>query len=727
MTDRKKIILGSKDVLPKKNQDVFVDIELFRNTDELAKEIIDNNFNILEQFNNERYNSLRFCIYGTIDSLGANVENFPIKIKTNNEDYLYSPKKTQGVQGVTATTIYSKKLSQNGSLSKNIFNKIKGSYYFLFELDRNSFINDKKTKSLILEIDKQQDNVYHIETVPFLYYDSEGNQIKYGTDTVDIDLNGNTQTIQNDFPFFYDIHWIRHDIFPSRPSNVSFFVSEENQTNVLSIDENEENVHFTAALDSPSLFGLEKVDVVIKTDSTTRNPEEDYSFQNQTLTWQIGEQYKNVNINLVNDLYVESAETLTFGFENLFMLEEGELNEFTLNILDSDLPTNIGFAENSQIIQENNTGLTVILFFETPINVPGQTIDVIVDSNLTTAIVEEDFENTGTQESPTFIKTINLIEGTTGATFTVEIYDDFKYEFTKQLVLKLSNPSQNINIIPAYDTHTINIEDSMVKQYTRYNFNNDSQNGFGIFRMAGAINSNDAKLDWANNNQVYGFTDTFKFTIEVVNKGIDIIYQDEIIGTNETVLSREFSGGYETFIVDLPSNSNLNEQNKKYTQSKYEFIIKDIEPFPGVPAGIFDEQLDKKFSDLYIPIQSLNASDSGMTEYYLASQVLNIKTRYKPTGGYDINSIQGGCTDEIQQMPIDININGTILLNDKLKELSNSLFVSPTKLENVRFVPERIDVSECVDGVNNIETGEPTEVSRTLLLPLKTPSTNLIF
>lgn len=730
MTDRRKIILGSKDVVPKKNEDIFVNIELSRSTDELAKEIINNNFNLLDQFNKERDNSLKFCLYGTLDSNGTDVENVSISIKTNHEDLLYTPKKEEGIQGLSNVLINSKKLSKNGSLSQNIFKKKKGSYYFLFELDRNNFINNNETKSLILEIDRKSEGIYHIENVPFLYYDSEGNKIPYGTDTVDINLSGDLQTIENDYPFFYGTHWIRRDLLPSRPSKLSFFVSEENQTNSLSVDENDGVVNFVVALDSPSLYGLEQVDVVIKSDNTIRNPEEDYVFETQQLNWEVGEQYKTVNIQILDDLFVESAETITFGFENLFMAEEDELNEFNLTILDDDTPTPIGFLNASNSIIEANTNVTVDVFFERAMNVPNQTVDVVLDSNLTTAIIGKDFENTGTEENPEFRKTLYLTEGEMGTTFSVEIYDDFDYEFTKQLVFKFENPSQNVDIIPSFNSYVLNVEDSMITQYTRYNFNNDSQNGFGIFRMAGPINVGDAKLEWANNSDLYGFTNSFTYDIEIINRGVDIIYKDEIIGANEPVLTQSFSGGYEQFIIDLPSNSNLDESNKKYTESQYEFTIKNIESLPGQPSSIFDEQLDKNFSNLEIPIQSLSASGSGQTEYYLASKVLDIKTRYRPQGGSGLNPIEAGCTDQIQNEPVDIKINGTILLNNKLKNpTASSTFNLPTRIHSVGFVPERIDVSDCVEGQPNVESTSSTgvtEVSRTLLLPLNPTSQNLL-
>ena len=50
MRDKRKIILGSKDVFPFKNNDLFLNVELSRTSNELINEIVDNpNFKNIER------------------------------------------------------------------------------------------------------------------------------------------------------------------------------------------------------------------------------------------------------------------------------------------------------------------------------------------------------------------------------------------------------------------------------------------------------------------------------------------------------------------------------------------------------------------------------------------------------------------------------------------------------------------------------------------------------
>ena len=92
MKEKLKIVLGKKDLFPYKNEDVFVNLELSRDSGELVNEIINNNFNLREQFTKEREKSLKFCVYGTCETNFSDTENVQIEISTNHLDQLYSPK-----------------------------------------------------------------------------------------------------------------------------------------------------------------------------------------------------------------------------------------------------------------------------------------------------------------------------------------------------------------------------------------------------------------------------------------------------------------------------------------------------------------------------------------------------------------------------------------------------------------------------------------------------------
>ena len=78
MKDKIKILLGEKDVFPQVNKDVYINLEIYNSPNEIKKELVNNDFNVREQFNKERRESLRFCIYGTLNSIFSDTNNLSI-------------------------------------------------------------------------------------------------------------------------------------------------------------------------------------------------------------------------------------------------------------------------------------------------------------------------------------------------------------------------------------------------------------------------------------------------------------------------------------------------------------------------------------------------------------------------------------------------------------------------------------------------------------------------
>jgi hypothetical protein len=445
MKEKLKIVLGKKDLFPYKNEDVFVNLELSRDSGELVNEIINNNFNLKEQFTKEREKSLKFCVYGTCETNFSDTENVQIEISTNHLDPLYSPRFSTNINPKTSHKISTIPLSKNGSLSKNIFWKKKSSYYFMFEISPIKYNNIGKNKELILKIKSNEKKVYAEIKVPFIYYNSQGTKIPFGTETLEIDLKGKETIVENDFKFLYDTHWIRADLNLYRPPKVSFLNSLDNEfiNNATSLIQNSEiektskqvidslnssinssfssteinnatveesigKFEFFAKLDYPSLYGIEEVDVYVKDDETIRNPNDDFILKTKTLKWEIGEQYKKVEVELLDDVYVESTEKVTFGLNNYKYLEKSNKNsEFFLTIEDKDKPIPISFALSSQQIVESATTVSVELFLDRPMNVPNQTIVVYADLVTSTAVLGKNFVGT---DNTTVTKSSEKIE-----------------------------------------------------------------------------------------------------------------------------------------------------------------------------------------------------------------------------------------------------------------------------------------------------------------------------
>ena len=447
MKEKLKIVLGKKDLFPYKNEDVFVNLELSRDSDELVNEIINNNFNLNEQFIKEREKSLKFCVYGICETNFSDTENITIEASTNHLDRIYSPRFSTNISPKSFHTIKTIPLSHNSSLSKNIFLTKKSSYYFMFEINPLNINNVGENKDLILKIRDSENKIYASIKIPFMHYNSEGVKILYGTETVEIDLKGKQTVVENDFKFLYDTHWVRDDLNLFRPPKVSFLNSLDDEfiNNVTSLiqnpkientskeiidklnssinssfsstainnatlDESFGKFEFFAKLDYPSVYGIEEVDVYVKDDKTIRNPNQDFILKTKTLKWNVGEQYKKVEVELLDDLYVEDDERVTFGFNNFKYSDEAEKNnQFFLTIQDKDKPIPIRFAQNSQEIIESASTLSISLFLDRPMNVPNQTVVVYADLAESTAELGENFLGTDSSVVTTSTEKVNYV------------------------------------------------------------------------------------------------------------------------------------------------------------------------------------------------------------------------------------------------------------------------------------------------------------------------------
>jgi hypothetical protein len=699
MKDVRKIVLGTKDVFPQENKDIFLNVELSTSSDELAKEIIDNNFNLTEQYNTEREQSLKFCIYGTLSSIYSDTENVEIEIKTNHDDFMSVPRIQSGANRNIIHKIKTVSLSKNNNLSKNIFKKNKSSFYFIFELSP-FFNNQGETKSLILSINDKKKKIFAEIEVPFLFYDLDGNKIPYGTDTIDVDLDGNEQTIENDYPFLYDTHWIKQELNLERPRFISFRRSIEENINNITVEESDGNVSFVVGLDFPSSYGKEIVEVYVEEDETIENPNKDYIFEPQIISWNVGEQFKTITLEIVDDLFVEETESLIFGLRNLEFCEKSDINNnFLVNIEDSDKPIIGGFLNSIQSITEEAKIITIFLELERAMNVPNQTVDVVFDNNLSTAILGKDLENTGTQENPEFRKKISFTQGSSIARFDIQIFDDFEYEFEKTAIFYLENPSQNFQIDETKNTFTLNVKDSMVPKYSTYIIDNNPSRGQGVFRIdSTAISSIPINFSISPTPTIsqssYYLTTNFRYTIKIINKGVDIIYENNLVGFNGVVLESDFTNGYLPFSVNLPSNDNLDEISRQYQNTKYEIIFSEIQRTPDAGLNIPNSFVD----DVILELQSLPSSSIiNENRYYLTTTISNAFSRVE----FDNQLSSYVSRDVLSNNLLSFKFNGIVLFNRKYVELQNyesnavfSFFSSSnntTKILESKFEPELIN------------------------------------
>ena len=69
-------------------KDLYINLEIYNSADELQTEIINNHFNLREKFNKERRQSLKFCLYGTMDSIYSDLENLEEVIRGTEKERL---------------------------------------------------------------------------------------------------------------------------------------------------------------------------------------------------------------------------------------------------------------------------------------------------------------------------------------------------------------------------------------------------------------------------------------------------------------------------------------------------------------------------------------------------------------------------------------------------------------------------------------------------------------
>lgn len=669
MKDKRKILLGTKDVYPYQNKESYINLELYKSADEIQTEIVDNNFNLKEQFNKERRNSLKFCIYGTLDSVYSDLEGVSINLKTNHEDLLYTPRIESGAKTVVESTLKTRSLSQGGSLSKNIFKKNKSCFYFLFEL-APGIKNYGETKSLQININDRNKKVYAIFDIPFLFFDSDGELFDFGTDIVDLDLNGNEQVIENDYPFLYDTHWVKQELNIPRPLFLSFQRTQKDSANNMTAKESDGVVTFVVGLDFPSNYGIEEVEVFIQQIDAVENPNKDFIFEPKKLSWKKGEQYKNITIELIDDLFTEDDESLVFGFRNVNYAEESEKNTFELFIENDDLPSPISFKSTTAEIVSNQNSFITYLTTTKAIKVPNQTIDLVLDSENSDIIIGEDIENTGTKEKPEYRKTIDLKQGLDIFEVEININDNFKYDFEKVAIFKLENPTQNAIPSEADSELELTVKDSMVTRYTQYKIDNDKYKGQGIFRLQKptpivitepvSFITTSVGIPELTTHVV---TSSFRYRINVINEGESIIYKDKMFTSGETVDTIESTSGYDSFHINLPSNYQINKQEMYFEKSRYKFVISDIQP------SKFRATKDDKYNNypnVIINSEELDSSlEKGEKIYYLTSELSGVRTRMKVGNGSDAKDFEA--YNLIIDMDIKIDDSGLVIAQ-KLRE-----------------------------------------------------------
>jgi len=357
MDDKKKIVLGSEDFLAKGIDDIYINVNLQQKFNLIKRERFDNNFDLAEQFRKERNASRSFRVYGIINSPLIDCDNLTIKAYANS-NILFGAQ----VLGNQIATITSQPI---GFGDKNVFGKHRGKY--IIELN-----NYELSDTIYLEI--AGNGVDYARTVveqKLVFKDSDGVFVEYGTDTIDLGINGGFEIIQNDFPFFYNKHWIKNNFQIEKvlKRNIRFGQS------AYYLDEGEEGT-VIVQLTEPSVFGTESVTVNLTSPTAeaydTAAPGLDFTVDTfpfnfpMTLNWGVGQQELEINITALSDYIIEkNEETFSLSLDNPVnaTTDQGVVNIEATTVSIKDLTPKVSVTYNFQKIINNINPITDPLIF----------------------------------------------------------------------------------------------------------------------------------------------------------------------------------------------------------------------------------------------------------------------------------------------------------------------------------------------------------------------------
>lgn len=625
---KEKQLLPSKGYVDARTISLFVNSELTGEKNILLPEKADNIFDFSLKFEEERNNSLKFCFYGLVESKWGNCDNLKIDFyvgdsSTNSTIGQNSPfwfyDKSSSASGYS-WSIQSKGLDfVSGNLTKNIYGKTKGQYLFPFELDLNTIT--KTNKSLFVSISDSIKNLFDIEEFPFLYFDDENKLLEFGTETAEILDSGTILEIDNNYPFFYDRHWVRREIEPTGPPFIYFTttnITYDEGTNDPRISQDRIIEVEVALSEKPKGIEKAKVEVVYGLDEnlneyTTVTVPQDVSLNFSNLDWNSSSAstIQTIKIRIRDDFYVEKTERLTLKITPILgLLPHPEFSQFcSIFITDNDVPSKIAFEGQSfQFIEPRQDTTPVLiplkLSLDQKLLVPNQSVEIYIDSNLTDCESYYGFDTLSGGTGFTEFKTVEL--NMNDLEYNVDFYFKPKrqYDIRRQIVLKLRNFTSNV-IQQSFNQglsvdYTLYVDKDLDKRYVEIHIPYDVNNGIAVLRSVYNQKLTTNLIDFPTklstyyqstlgsmspNAMITGNTDgsllrclTFEqdFQLNIKNLGTQIIFDNKLYkngetiviniysGVNTSVSSGEFVFNGNEFILKIPANFKFETMYQSY-------------------------------------------------------------------------------------------------------------------------------------------------------------------
>lgn len=212
MDERKKILLGNKDLLSREIEDFYININLSRDNKEVIPYKYNNVFDLDRFYDQERNGSRNFIIYGTIDSYFCDCDELIITAYQSPEFNLQNQ----------LCSVYTEHIVNENMEFRNIYNKIRGKYIIdnipttftgcsvYLKIEEKDPLLRIKPKHIECIVEQQ---LIYTTLTRSLTGEKIVEQLKYGLNEAVTDCDGNVIEVINDFDFFYNKHWIKKNIY----------------------------------------------------------------------------------------------------------------------------------------------------------------------------------------------------------------------------------------------------------------------------------------------------------------------------------------------------------------------------------------------------------------------------------------------------------------------------------------------------------------------------------
>ena len=509
MDEKRQILLGSEDILSRSITDLYINVNLNPTFSEIRDGKIENIFDVQAQFVKERNTSRDFRVYGIIDSTINDCDNLTI----NAYNYTFS-----------GTGISSGNTTLSGFVTNITSTPLVYSETNVYGFKRGKFLLELTGyTSDFLYLQIPTNNITYTDQIfpqQLIFRDADGVFVNYGTQTIEVDNNGNAIQIDNNFYFLYNKHWVKKDlsIVKAKQAVVSFssdtYASQDTvvQSNII-------NDSFAVVLDNPSPFGLEKVDLYIVSNTlplsevvvTDENNNPISSFPT-TLSFAQNEQVKTFFFNAPLNNIQQFTDGVTFGLKNYQTVVSGNPSQYSV-FVNNITPRNRVLLNFQNIFQNRNyfTGIVTA-----PVGSPvGTEYNFPMPSVLRNGLF---FEGTPMEFYPS--DSFNLTISNAGEDTILPINQilginsEQIFPSAQQLSFNISPQYQNL------EKHTIQFNFSNINLTTDY-----SSPYTGAFSSGFTINGVPI-VDYSKNYKI----DFEKFLACLTNQGVPSLYNQNISG-----------------------------------------------------------------------------------------------------------------------------------------------------------------------------------------------------